>query len=79
MLIQVGTEEILASDASRLQERARQAAVPCELQTFDGLWHVFQLHYGLLHASNQAIREIGKFIRRQEMRRGIAASLDGTH
>lgn len=63
ILIQVGSEEILASDASRLVDRAREAKVPCELQTFEGMWHVFQLHYGLLESANEAIGSIGEFIR----------------
>ena len=63
MLVQVGSEEILASDAARLHERVRQAGVSCQLRTFNGLWHVFQLHFGFLTAANEAIHEIGEFIR----------------
>ncbi|TXH05940.1 MAG: alpha/beta hydrolase [Nevskiaceae bacterium] len=78
MLIQVGTEEILASDALRLHERARDASVPCELQVFDGLWHVFQLHYRLLDASNQAVHKIGAFIRMHGTSRVHGGSFDAT-
>lgn len=66
ILIQVGSEEILLSDALRLHERAQAAGLHCELNRFDGLWHVFQLHYGLLKDANQAVGEIGQFIQAHE-------------
>lgn len=65
-LIQVGTEEILLSDARRLHQRLLDAGVACELREYDGLWHVFQLHVGWLHESDDAITEVGSFIKRHE-------------
>ena len=62
-LIQVGTDDILYSDSERLHERMQAAGVPCEIQRFDGLWHVFQLYAGILRDANQALDAAGEFLR----------------
>jgi epsilon-lactone hydrolase len=62
ILIQVGTREILLSDAERLAQRAREAGVDVRLQRFDGLGHAFQLHAGTLRASDEAISEVAVFL-----------------
>lgn len=72
-LIQVGSEEILLSDAQHLAARMQEAGVDCDQQSFEGLWHVFQLHYGLLDGADQAIAAIGKFIENKTARRALAA------
>ncbi len=72
-LIQVGSEEILLSDALRLRDRLHNAGADCELQQFAGLWHVFQLHHGLLSGANRAVEDIGTFIRNKTMRLAQAA------
>ena len=43
-LIQVGTHEILYSDAERLAERMRAAGVECRLEVWDNMWHDFQMY-----------------------------------
>lgn len=62
MLIHVGTEEILLSDAQRMTEKAHQAGITAELKVFDGVGHVFQFHAGFLKESDQSIQEVGNFI-----------------
>ncbi|HET7063761.1 MAG TPA: alpha/beta hydrolase [Rudaea sp.] len=62
MLIQVGSEEILLSDSERLAERAKQAGVIVRLSCFEGMWHDFQVHAGMLAEANRALAEIGGFI-----------------
>lgn len=42
-LIQVGTHEILYSDAERLSERMKAAGAECRLEVWEGMWHVFQM------------------------------------
>jgi len=64
LLIEVGSEEILLSDAERLAERARCAGVPVNLRRYDGLWHVFQLHAGMLREADDSVAEIGRFVSR---------------
>lgn len=61
-LIQVGTREILLSDAERLAERAHAAGVDARLSVYEGLGHAFQLHAGALRASDAAIEEAAEFL-----------------
>lgn len=62
MLIHVGSEEILLSDAQRLASRARAARVPVEYRCFDHAWHVFQFHAGMLPEADLSIAAIAAFI-----------------
>ena len=41
--VQVGENEILLSDATRLVERLKQAGVGAKLDVFENMWHVFQM------------------------------------
>ena len=41
VLIQVGGHEILADDSARLKQRLDEAGVPCVLQCWPQMWHVF--------------------------------------
>ena len=43
VLIQVGTNEILMSDSVRLRDRLVQAGIPCRLEVWPDMWHVFQM------------------------------------
>ncbi|MGB0954564.1 MAG: alpha/beta hydrolase [Panacagrimonas sp.] len=61
--IDVGSEEVLLSDASRLESRLREAGVPVRKQVWDGLWHDFQLHAGLLPEADRCLAELGGFLR----------------
>lgn len=63
MLIQVGDQEILLSDSTRMAERARQAGVEVEIEVWDELWHVWHLFAPMLPEANQAIERIGAFVR----------------
>lgn len=62
VLIQAGSEEVLLSDSLRLHETLKAAGVDVTLQQAHGLWHVYQLHWGLLQEATQAVEEIGQFI-----------------
>lgn len=42
-LIQVGDHEILYSDSVSLRDALRCAGVPCRLEVYEGMWHVFQM------------------------------------
>jgi acetyl esterase/lipase len=63
ILIQVGDQEILLSDSTRMAERARQAGVDVELEVWDELWHVWHLFAPTLPEANQALERIGTFVR----------------
>ncbi|SFM26568.1 alpha/beta hydrolase [Marinobacter zhejiangensis] len=64
-LIQVGTEEVLLSDAQSLYQRMMKTGLNCTLNEYEGLWHVFQLHYRVLEKATNAVHDIGKFIKQQ--------------
>lgn len=61
-LIQVGTEEILFDDSFRLEQKARAAGVDVTLETWPGMWHVFQGFVPYVPESLQAIKKVGEFI-----------------
>jgi epsilon-lactone hydrolase len=63
MLVQVGSEEILLDDSRRLEQRAQAAGVSVQLQVFDGMWHDFQAHVGVLPESGTALAGIGAFLK----------------
>ena len=62
MLVQVGSDEILLSDARRLADKARAAGVEVQLEIEDGYWHDFQIHAGMLDAADAAIARIAAFL-----------------
>ncbi len=62
-LIQVGSHEILLSDSIRLRDRMRAAQVPCRLEVWNDMWHVFQM-YPFPRAA-QAVEHIGRFLLEQ--------------
>jgi len=64
LLIQVGTEEALLDDATRLAERAKSAGVDVELEVWDDMIHVWQFFAEMLPEGQQAIDRIGEFIRK---------------
>ena len=59
-LIQAGTNEILLSDSVRLRDRLIQAAVPCRLEVWSDLWHVFQMFP--MKKASEAMESIGRFL-----------------
>jgi acetyl esterase/lipase len=62
LLIQVGTDEILLSDSTRLAERAQAAGVDVILEVWEGMLHVWQFAASILPEGQQAIDRIGEFI-----------------
>lgn len=62
VLIQVGSTEILRSDAERMAARLVAAGVPSRLQLWDRQLHVFQVAADVLPEARAAIREIGAFV-----------------
>lgn len=61
ILIQVGSEEILLDDASRLAERARAAGVDVVYEEWEGMFHVWHLFAPMLSEGRDAIAKIGDF------------------
>ncbi len=64
LLIQVGTDEILLEDATRLAEKARATGVDVILQIWDEMFHVFPI-VSFLPETKKAVRQMAEFIARQ--------------
>jgi monoterpene epsilon-lactone hydrolase len=63
LYIQVGGEETLLDDSTRLATRAAHAGVAVRLDVFPEMQHVFQSFAGVLPESDDAIARIGEFLR----------------
>ncbi len=61
LLIQVGADEILLDDATRLTEKARYAGVDVTLEIWDEMFHVFQL-IPFLPETKKAVGRIAEFV-----------------
>ncbi|OUN05665.1 monooxygenase [Flavonifractor sp. An92] len=60
-LIQVGEREILYSDSKGLQQALISAEVPCVLQSWPDMWHVFQMFP--LKSAGEAMTAMAEFLR----------------
>jgi len=74
ILVHVGSEEILLSDSLRLRERAIASGVDIQLREFEGLWHDFQLHAGVLKDADVSLAELGGFLRSQLDRKAFSSA-----
>lgn len=63
LLIQVGEDETLLDDSTRLAERAALAGVDVTLDVFPEMQHVFQVACGAMPEATEAIAKIGAFLR----------------
>jgi acetyl esterase/lipase len=63
MLIQVGSHEILLSDAVRLAERAANDDVGVTLEVVPGVPHVFQAYAGVLDEGDAALDRAATFLK----------------
>ncbi|MGE4426306.1 MAG: alpha/beta hydrolase [Solirubrobacteraceae bacterium] len=63
IVVQGGTDDILAGDAERLVDGVRAAGGEIEDTRFPGLWHDFQLQAGVLRAADEALTELGEALR----------------
>ena len=59
-LIQVGTHEILYSDAERLAERMLAAGADCRLEVWENMWHDFQMYPS--KTASTAIQNMAHFL-----------------
>jgi len=64
LYIQVGEDEILLSDSTRLAERVQLAGGSADIEIWTDMWHVFQAFMNQMPESRRAIQKLGTFIRR---------------
>lgn len=63
LYIQAGTHELLLSDIASFVEKARWAGVPVRLELWEGMFHCWQAFARKVPEGEQAIDNIGAFIR----------------
>lgn len=63
MLVQVGTEEVLFDDATRLVENAKKVKCPVELQVWQDMPHVHQLAHKFVPEARAAVRGAAMFLK----------------
>ena len=61
MLVQVGDQEILYGDSTRLAAHARRCGVSCRLEVYEERWHVFHLQAFYLRSAQDAIARLAGF------------------
>ncbi len=62
LFIQVGSDEILLNDSTRLAEKARLAGVDVTLEVWKGMWHVFQVFAPYVPEAQKAIEQMAAYI-----------------
>ena len=70
MLIQVGSYEMLLSDAVDVANKAKKAGVKVRLAVYEGMFHVFQMGLRMMPESQKAWHEVEEFL--TILRRGEA-------
>jgi monoterpene epsilon-lactone hydrolase len=63
LLIQVGENEVLLSDSTRLAERAEAAGVDTTLEVWPDMIHVWHFFAAMLPEGQQAIERIGEWVK----------------
>jgi len=62
LLVQVGTDEVLLSDSTRLVDRAKQAGVNAVIDEWEKMQHVWQFAASFIPEGRRAIERIGEFV-----------------
>lgn len=65
LYIQVGGDEVLLSDSTRLFDNVKSAGGEADIEIWPGMWHVFQMFVGLMPESRKAIEKIGAYIQQE--------------
>jgi cation diffusion facilitator CzcD-associated flavoprotein CzcO/acetyl esterase/lipase len=71
MLVQVGEDEILLDDSTRLAQRAAACGVRCLLEIHQSRWHVVHLSAFYLQSARQALRRLAGFARASVAAAGV--------
>ena len=74
MLIHVGSNEVLLSDAQRLKAKLEHFDVPVELEIWQGMPHVFHLLAGTIPEANRAVSQMAGFIGTQSGRASLGVN-----
>ena len=61
--LQAAGDDVLRSDAELLRDRAGEAGVELDYRCWDDVWHDFQAAAGGLREADEALAELGRFVR----------------
>ncbi|MFC4605675.1 alpha/beta hydrolase [Rhodococcus kronopolitis] len=73
-MVHVGTTELLHPQAVELVEKLRAAGVRVEFTEYRDLWHVAHLQASVLREADEAVRELGGFLRSELERSALESS-----
>lgn len=62
--IQVGGNEVLLDDSTRLSQKMKKAGVKVEFELWDNMMHVWHYLAGIVPEANMAIEKIGAFVQK---------------
>lgn len=62
ILIQSSGDDLLSNEGRDWIARAQAAGLDVEVDLYEDLWHVFQLHAGVMQEATAALRKIGRFL-----------------
>ena len=62
-LLQVGTQEVLLSDSTRMADRLKAAGVETKLEIWPGMMHAFTVGFDVIPDARLAAQHVVKFIR----------------
>lgn len=62
LLIQVGSDEMLLSDATSFAQKATAAGVDMQLEVWKGMQHEWQFVAGIIPEGRQAIEQVSRFV-----------------
>ena len=60
VMIQAGSNEILFDDSARLHQRLLEQGVPCRMECWEDMWHVFQMFP--LKQADRAVDHVAQFL-----------------
>ncbi|MGB4861352.1 MAG: alpha/beta hydrolase fold domain-containing protein, partial [Tepidiformaceae bacterium] len=63
LYIQVGGDETLLDDSTRVAEKARAAGVEVKLDIFPEMQHVFQASAGKMPEATDAVQRVGEYLK----------------
>ena len=63
-MVQIGSKEILLSDAQRFEEKAKAAHVDVTYKLYTGMWHNFQMFSPWFDEAKQSLADIAEFAHR---------------
>lgn len=62
LLIQIGEDEVLYYDTERIRERFAEKNIPCRVESYESMIHVFQMFGGFLPQADQSFENVATFI-----------------